>query len=210
SALCITTVLGMAYAGVVQSAAEAIDKRLHLAGYAALPNVGPFIGRRALLDELAAALSSDDGAAICLYGLPGTGKSALLRELVGEVRERFKDGVLWVEGVDLGERAARLAAQGDIAEALGFGEVLPNAGRVPAEAYDDAFATRLFMLRRLLVLDDLDDLDARSAFVPRDGASWVITTTARRPSVQEPGWRYVELGPLEPDEARTVLASVAG
>jgi transcriptional regulator with XRE-family HTH domain len=213
SALCITTVLGMAYAGVVQSAAEAIEKRLHLSGYAALPNAGPFIGRRPLLDLLARTLTSDDGAAVCLYGLSGMGKTALLRQLVAEVRDRFSDGVIWVEGGDLGERSTRLAAQGDIAEALGFGELLPNAGRISAEAYDAAFAARLFTLRRLLILDDLDDLDglgARSAFVPRDGASWVITTTARRPSVHEPGWHYIELGPLEPEEAHAVLVSAAG
>ncbi len=209
SALCITTVLGMAYAGVVQSAAEAIEKRLHLSGYAALPNVGPFIGRRPLLDVLARALSSQGGAAVCLYGLSGMGKSALLRQLVREVRGRFSDGIVWVEGVDLGERSTRLAAQGDIAEALGFGELLPNAGRISVEAYDAAFAARLFTLRRLLILDDLDDIGARSAFVPRDGASWVITTTSRRP-VHEPGWHYIELGPLEPDEAHAVLASTVG
>src|SRR5947199_6746746 len=66
----------------------------------ALPAVRKLIGREDLLNELKWELcATQEGNTFALTGMPGAGKSALAIALAhdAEIRERFYDGILWVD-----------------------------------------------------------------------------------------------------------------
>lgn len=205
TAQCLTTVLGLPYASILTTALEEVERRLSLAGYAALANRDPLVGRTSELGELVEAVSADEGVAFCVTGPSGIGKSTLVRQLVAEVRGAFPEGVVWVEASELAGRGRRLAVQGDLAEALGFQDVLPDAGRVTEGHFDHAFATRLFSRRRLLILNDARYPGVLEAFRGHGGTSWIVATSAHRLQVSAP-WRTLEVGPLPSEDALRLLS----
>ena len=71
--------------------------------------VATFVGRAGQIDAVAAALS--DSRLVTLHGPAGVGKSRLAQEVAHHVRDRYSEGVWWVDltvAGDLPEVLARL------------------------------------------------------------------------------------------------------
>ena len=157
------------------------------------------IGRRALLERVRALL--DDGGRVLLQGFSGMGKSALAATAAADWIDEGQGAVLWLHA---GSEPAR-----SLCEAL----ARPLDGQ-PAVA-SAADAERPKVLRRLLaasgatllVLDDVWDGAALFEVlkaVPRRMS--VLVTSQHRYALDE----IVEVGRLEPDDARAALAYYAG
>ena len=110
-----------------------------------------FIGRRRALAELRQQLDSARLLTLTVAG--GFGKTRLAIQAASEARERFPDGVWWVELAPLAEEKLVGAA---IAEAL---EVRPLPGMTPLQAACAYLASR----RSMVILDNCEHLLRASA-----------------------------------------------
>jgi hypothetical protein len=149
--------------------------------------------------------------AVILYGVAGTGKTAIARVLADDdqVKRTFRDGIAWVDGSqDPQEEAQRLC--------LGFG-----LEREPGERWVECWRRWAGAdERRLLVVVDGADVAARlPAVIAGLGSQVVLLVTTReefeaRAEVER--WvpaeavRQVEVGGLAPEDGRQLVAAVMG
>lgn len=117
--------------------------------------------RDALLANVCAALHRPDATAppaVLVTGREGTGKTALLHAAAWQLRERFPDGVAYVNGrVDTDRPWSRAAICALLASALTPTAALPALSDEEAVA---ALRERLTGRRVLLVIDELDGAGA--------------------------------------------------
>lgn len=152
---------------------------------------------------LAALLEPADSAPVVLCGPGGFGKTSMAIWACHQpaVRERFPDGVLWVE---LGRKPSeqRLAALLSDVTALVAGTAPRVFATVPAaaEAFRDVLATR----RLLLVLDDVWAGDAVDPFL-EGGTQCVRLVTTRNRGVVD--GTSVIVDALDDEEARAILSA---
>ena len=87
----------------------------------------PFIGRADLLDKIKARLAGGHNR-LALIGLPGVGKTTILRELAHDaaIRKRFPAGILWA---GLGKSPDLMSVLGSWARALGVPEATLGAAQ---------------------------------------------------------------------------------
>jgi tetratricopeptide (TPR) repeat protein len=172
-----------------------------------LPRLQRFLGRDQERAELAAKAVDGDGAAICIYGDPGAGKSALALAVLDEVRvvERFR-GRRWFVRLD-GARSGA-AIWGEIRQAMG----LPVGG-----------IARDVVLQGLgrggaLVLDNgetpWDDDPEGTAAVLRAlgqlrGVAFLLTIRGRRRLPLDLRWHERPVSGLRPGDARRLFEEIA-
>jgi WD40 repeat protein len=146
------------------------------------PRLPPdFVDRPILGAELTKALAAEEVAPVVLTGAGGFGKTrlAIWASHQAEVRDRFPDGVLWVE---LGQQPSReqlVATLADLTARL-TGEPRTAYETVPVAA--DAFAAALGERRLLLVVDDAWREPDVEPFLT-GGSRCVRLVTTRRPPV---------------------------
>lgn len=178
------------------------------------PAVAPFMAPRLpagftervrLGDQLLEALlepTAGGGHPVVLCGPGGFGKTSMATWVCHQpaVRDRFSDGVLWVE---LGHRPSeqRLASLLSDVTALVAGTAPRVFATVPAaaEAFRDALSTR----RLLLVLDDVWASGAVEPFLA-GGAQCVRLVTTRNRGVVD--GTSVIVDALDDEEARAILS----
>ncbi|WP_024876955.1 AfsR/SARP family transcriptional regulator [Saccharomonospora piscinae] len=167
-------------------------------------DIDPFIGRAALVDELAAELVRRP---LVLSGQPGVGKTALAVRLAHRVAARFPDGALVADLHGFSDTPAVPA--GDVLtrflSALGC-----DPARVP-DAVDERAAllrSTLHGRRVLLVLDNARSADQVRPLLPGTAGCAVIVTSRQRLSglAAVDGARTVALEPLGADESASLLA----
>ena len=152
---------------------------------------------------LAALLEPAGGGPVVLCGPGGFGKTSMATWACHQpaVRERFPDGVLWVE---LGRNPSeqRLAALLSDVTALVAGTAPRVFATVPAaaEAFRDVLATR----RLLLVLDDVWAGDAVEPFLDGGAQCVRLVTTRNRGLVDGTS---VIVDALDDEEARAILSA---
>jgi DNA-binding SARP family transcriptional activator len=183
---------------------------------AELPHdVGGFAGRGGELAELDALLatSADVAAVIATVdGLGGIGKTALVVHWAHRVRDRFPDGVLYLD------LRAHHPHRPPLTSAEALGQLLRGLGTpaqdIPADEGERSrlYRTRLAQGRRLVVLDN-----AASAAQVRPllaGAPSCLTVVISRVRlaglVATEGAHRIGLRPLAPAEADALLAAVLG
>lgn len=159
-----------------------------------------FTGRERELAELRASLERSETAVVTsLEGQGGIGKSELAAVLAHEARAAGRE-VVWLERPGRDLRAALVAL---------LRARTPDLQVAPERSDEDLaldLRRELGPYDGLLVLDDVEaarDLDAL-----RPGAGWSLLVTTRQPDLV-PGGRRLELGPLSPAEALTLLSRVA-
>ncbi|HET7473880.1 MAG TPA: tetratricopeptide repeat protein [Candidatus Limnocylindrales bacterium] len=165
---------------------------------ASLPGRDPvFLGRDALVEQLADRLTDDRPRAVVLTGLGGVGKSRLAAEVGARVAEVFGGRVAWI---GLGPTAREGGLAGAIATALDLGDAEPDhaVDAVAAEIGDDP---------ALLVLDaieaSLHDLGVVDELLAMAPAIRVLATS--RIAAGRDGWAAVPVEPLEvPSETDSV------
>jgi transcriptional regulator with XRE-family HTH domain len=139
------------------------------------------VGRDKLLQQLKHALCSTRGSALsALTGLPGVGKTALVRELLSDsdIQQHFSDGILWAApGIrpDVPNLLARWARLLGMAPAR-----LAHLQREDERA--SAIRARIGTRRMLLVIDDAWRDDEALAFKV-GGPNCVYVLTTRIPLV---------------------------
>ena len=188
------------------------------AGCAAMPppvphelphDPAPFVGRTAELAALRAALTAgaDTPVAMTIYGMPGTGKSALAARAAAAVIDAFPDGQLYLDLAAAGPDRPASPAEvlGSLVRSLG-GPDTPAPGSV-----DEArclVRSLLFGRRFLLLLDNAVEAGQVTGLLPVRGACALLVTT--RTALAAPDGRRLRLGPLAEGEAIETLRLTAG
>ncbi|MEK7440668.1 MAG: NB-ARC domain-containing protein, partial [Chloroflexota bacterium] len=115
----------------------------------ALPRRRPrkFVPRGKIMDDVRNALKVGSAAIVGMHGMGGVGKTELAKFLAGELKDEFKDGVLWIE---VANRPIEIV-QGEMARALGI--KLPD-GSDDRGRYA-ALCAALSGARALFVFDDV-------------------------------------------------------
>ena len=170
---------------------------------APLPALDPtFLGRDALLADLADGLERGDSRAILLHGLGGVGKTRLAAELASRVSRRLEGRVAWIP---LGGTARAGGLATAIAQALDLAAAEPDhAVDAVAEAAGDAPA--------LIVLDAVEAslgglgvIDELLAIAPT-----VTIVATSRIGAERDGWRTVAVEPLAVPAETSSVAEIAG
>ncbi|MEV0586611.1 BTAD domain-containing putative transcriptional regulator [Nonomuraea sp. NPDC050310] len=192
---------------------EAEEERwLDLPRPAQLPAaVNDFTGRRELvgrLRSLLAAQSAVEGvpvAAIC--GIGGVGKTALAVHVAHACDDLFPDGQLYADLRGYTDEAtAPESALGAFLRALGIPpDVIPEGLAERSALYRSLLSDR----RILVLLDNARDAAQVTPLLPgSQGCATLITSRAKLADL--PSARLIDLDVLEPDEALSLFAAVAG
>ncbi|MGW0521276.1 tetratricopeptide repeat protein [Crossiella sp. NPDC003009] len=143
-----------------------------------------------------------------LRGMPGVGKSALLRQAAWQLRERFPDGVLHVqygqEGNSPAEAAARFLAALSVPEAL-----IPSGFQARVDLYRSLTAGS----RMIVVFDEVREAAQVSALLPLSPASLVLVAAGRQEPLEElhlDGAVDLPVHPLSTDHGVSLVANVCG
>ncbi|KAI0458406.1 hypothetical protein F5B21DRAFT_26245 [Xylaria acuta] len=160
-----------------------------------------FTGREGQLSKLEAAFRDPTQTSqlrFVIYGLSGSGKTELASKFADEHRHRFW-GVFFVDG------SSRKNASSSYAEIATLGGVEPNE-----KAAKNWLATR--DLPWLLIIDNVDREETNvDELLPRSTKGCVLITT-RNPALKtygNAGDRYIELMPMEPRDAETLITKAA-
>ncbi|GAA0228838.1 hypothetical protein GCM10010492_29050 [Saccharothrix mutabilis subsp. mutabilis] len=170
------------------------------------PDTADFSGRRAEVARLVAELSAPDGPVpvVVLTGQPGAGKTALAVRVAHLLRARFPDGQLFL---DLKGAADTPRDPGDLLAGL----LRALQVDVPEDVAERAAALRAALADRrvLVVLDDAAHAGQVRALLPGT-AGCAVLVTARKRMDDLAGATPVPVGPFTPEDARELLAAVAG
>lgn len=176
------------------------------------PALARFVNREAELARVSALLGAGGGApaTVVVTGLPGVGKSSLVRQAVHRVGARYPGGELYVDFAELGGDPA-----GAVADALAW--CLRALGVEPA-VMPSTLAERAGLYRTLtarepavVVLDDVTDPAQVPPLVPKAPGSVVLVATAgRMTELVVDGAETVPLEPLDAEHGAIMLAQLSG
>ncbi|MEU4232695.1 BTAD domain-containing putative transcriptional regulator [Nonomuraea sp. NPDC026600] len=191
---------------------EEEEPTLHLPRPAQLPAaVNDFTGRMDIAGRLRTLLASQSAAegvpvaAIC--GIGGVGKTTLAVHVAHAAGDLFPDGQLYADLRGYTDEATGPeSALGAFLRALG----------VPSDVIPERLAERSALFRSLLaerrilvLLDNAHDAEQVSPLLPGSPGCAAIVTS-RHKLADLPSARLFDLDVMEPDEALTLFASVAG
>ncbi len=173
----------------------------------------PLVGRDRLIADLKNRLLSggpagQGQAVLALQGLPGAGKTRIAIELASdpEVRERYRDGVLWA---GLGRQPDLMATLGTWAGALSLPAEAISAcpGCVERAALIHA---AIGLRRMLLVLDDAWQAEAALTFkVGGPNCATLLTTRHANLAIDFSGAEVLAIRELEPEDGLDLLLRLA-
>ncbi|GAA3280337.1 helix-turn-helix domain-containing protein [Dactylosporangium vinaceum] len=168
-----------------------------------------FVGRRPELGRLD-ALAAEASALVCVTGLGGVGKSALVLHWARRVQQRFVNGVLYADLCGFGERAAARpsAVLTAFLQALGVREgELPHGIDALAAAYRSAVADRPIAV----LLDNARDAEQVRPLLPGGAATVVVTSRDRLPELTALyDAAAIRLEPLPTGDAVALLDATIG
>ncbi|MCZ0990695.1 NB-ARC domain-containing protein [Streptomyces diastatochromogenes] len=179
---------------------------------------GTFSNRVAELDRMDALCDEPGRVSLAvLAGLPGVGKTAFACRWADKERDRFPDGLFYVDYAALRDESAVGAAMGaDVSQALAaiLKALLRSDEHVPATL---AELTRQYVShsrdRRILVLIDNVTLPAQvRPLIPSGPGSTVVVTSHSRLTelVAVDGAELIALKPLDKESGLTLLADQCG
>ena len=182
-----------------------LRQSLQRAPFQAISDIPHFVGRRALLNELKAALLRPYHQTIySLEGMGGTGKTALAARLAYELRPGLPGGVLWAR-VDTADPMSVLAAfaaayEGDVSQ---YRDIESRS-----QVVRDILADK----RTLMVLDNVQNDGQIKYLLPPTGSCAVLLTTRNPELWTTRNARRVNLGPFDKKkgESRQLFAVVLG
>ncbi|MER6574273.1 BTAD domain-containing putative transcriptional regulator [Nonomuraea sp. NPDC001023] len=195
-----------------EPAAEEEPPALDLPRPAQLPAaVGDFTGRKEVavrVHTLLSAQSSAEGVpVVALCGIGGVGKTTLAVHVAHAADDLFPDGQLYADlRGHSDEVTAPESALGGFLRALGIPpDVIPDGLAERSALYRSLLSDR----RILVLLDNARDADQVSPLLPGSpGCATIVTSRAKLADL--PAARLIDLDVMEPDEALSLFASVAG
>ncbi|HEX7331720.1 MAG TPA: tetratricopeptide repeat protein [Pyrinomonadaceae bacterium] len=161
-----------------------------------------FLGRQPSLEALRAQLTkgspTDIGKAAVLIGLGGLGKSQLAVEYAYLYRDDYPNGVIWLNAdqdidsqlIALAEEACWVAPEADQ-------KIKLEVARHRLRTYS----------KTLIILDNLDSLDAIESYLPSSTTHPCILATSR---IDQPHFVPVPLYPLDDDVSLKLLVQEGG
>ncbi|MEV4366641.1 BTAD domain-containing putative transcriptional regulator [Nonomuraea sp. NPDC049637] len=195
-----------------EPSAEEEPPALDLPRPAQLPAaVGDFTGRKEVavrVHTLLSAQSSAEGVpVVALCGIGGVGKTTLAVHVAHAADDLFPDGQLYADlRGHSDEVTAPESALGGFLRALGIPpDVIPDGLAERSALYRSLLSDR----RILVLLDNARDADQVSPLLPGSpGCATIVTSRAKLADL--PAARLIDLDVMEPDEALSLFASVAG
>ncbi|MDT0329349.1 tetratricopeptide repeat protein [Nocardiopsis lambiniae] len=177
------------------------------------PAPAHFTGREEELAELDAIMPTGgaDAKVGLVLGGPGAGKTALALRYAHRVRDRFPDGVLYIDlrGFDMSSPPADPAeVLGGLLRDLGLAESVPT----DLDGLTRRYRSELYGRRCLIVLDNALDSDQVSPLLP-DLSTCAVLVTCRNtmPGLSmDVGVHEVGIGDLSPESAVDLLRKIIG
>ncbi len=167
--------------------------------------LGPFVGREDVVGNLSRALGSHSKRRVCcLLGMAGLGKTSLAIFIGNELRERFPDGVLWVQ-MDKTDLPAALST---VASAYQI-----DVGQFPDVGSRSSKVRELLANKQaLLILDNATDDSQIRPLLPPDGQCAVLITSRRQDLAVADEAVRLHLTPFRPEkeESAALFAQVLG
>ncbi|MER6944550.1 BTAD domain-containing putative transcriptional regulator [Nonomuraea sp. NPDC000554] len=173
--------------------------------------VNDFTGRKEIAGRLRTLLSAQASAegvpvaAIC--GIGGVGKTALAVHVAHSTGDLFPDGQLYADLRGYTDEAISPAsALGAFLRALGIPpDIIPEGLSERSALYRSLLAER----RVLVLLDNARDAEQVSPLLPGSpGCAAIVTSRVKLADL--PSARLIDLDVMEPDEALSLFAAVAG
>ncbi|GAB2863936.1 hypothetical protein GCM10027176_77300 [Actinoallomurus bryophytorum] len=174
--------------------------------YGLPPDIGDFTGRSGAVADLADVLVPGRSVPVAaVNGMGGVGKTALAVHVAHAAGTRFRGGRLYADLRGMtGHPAEPYAVLGGLLHALGRRDV-PETLEERSALYRSELTGR----RMLVVLDDAR-CPAQVAPLLPGAPGCAVLVTSRTTMAGLPGVSGLDLDVLEPDEAMTLLTSVAG
>lgn len=166
-----------------------------------------FIGRAAELADLIQAIEAG-AAVINIHGTNGVGKTAVARELVRRVKERFPDGQA---NLDLQGSAGRSQVSAPQALTYIIQKFDPTIAQLPSDEVllRGRYQSLLYDRRALILLDNVNDLEQIAPFLPPPEGCLVLITSWERFESPDVGIQNHLLGKLPPADAEALLVALA-
>lgn len=161
-----------------------------------------FLGRQASLEALRSQLTkgspTDIGQAAVLIGLGGLGKSQLAVEYAYLYRDDYPNGVIWLNAdQDIDSQLVALAEEARWVAPESDQKIKLEVARHRLQTYS----------KTLVILDNLDSLDAIQSYLPGTKTHPCILATSR---IDQPHFVPVRLNPLDNDVSLRLLVQEAG
>ena len=164
--------------------------------------VDDFAGRSDQIKQLVARLKRGKGAAIS--GQAGVGKTELAYYVVRKVRNRYRDGQVWVDLRGLHDQPlASEEAMRDVLTALEPEQKLPEKPEQISARYQGLLAER----RVLILADNVRDSEQVRLLKPKSPSALLVTS---RQPIQVEDIEAVDLNQLRPAEAEGLLGKIVG
>ncbi|MGH2506823.1 MAG: NB-ARC domain-containing protein, partial [Ktedonobacteraceae bacterium] len=172
----------------------------------ALPAMRKLVGRNELLNQFQEDLcATQEGNVFALIGMPGAGKSALAIALAhnGEIKERFYEGILWV---DVGPQPNVLCILSRWGALLGV-EPSESTNLTVRDAWLLGLRTAIGMRRMLIILDNVWRLEDALVLLHVGGpyCTYLVTTRFTNIALHTAGERMSAIPELTEEDGLQLL-----